>query len=139
MRSVLAIGLGLLFAGGGIFAASAVTPLAYPAAFGPGAATSNPVALFVMLSIIGVFSTFGAWLTARSVEHHRLGHALFMSVVALAVAMFVGAVRWAAAPLWYHIATWLLLPCAALLGTRAWERTMRRMTPRRTTESVVSG
>jgi hypothetical protein len=126
MQSALAIALGLLFAGIGLYAAPAITPVAYPAAFTATGVTSNPVALVVMLSITTVFTAFGAWLTARAVTHHRVGHALFMAVIALASAMFVGAVRWAAAPAWYYVTSWILLPCAALIGTAAWERTLRR-------------
>jgi MFS-type transporter involved in bile tolerance (Atg22 family) len=126
MRSLTAIALGLLFVGIGIFAAAAVTPAAFPSAFSAEGATTNAVALVVMLAITEVFAMFGGWVTSRLVDDHRLGHAVMMSICGLAVAVFVGAVRWSAAPAWYYVASWGLIPCAGALGAAAWERSMRR-------------
>jgi hypothetical protein len=125
MRNVSALALGLLIMGLGLYGAAAVTPLAYPAAFDAQGATSNAVAAFVMLSISVVFTMFAGWVTARLAPDHRLGHALLMAASGLAIAIFVGAVRWGAAPSWYYVATWALIPVAAALGAAAWERSMR--------------
>jgi hypothetical protein len=116
MRNVSALALGLLIMGLGLYGAAAVTPLAYPAAFDAQGATSNAVAAFVMLSISVVFTMFAGWVTARLAPDHRLGHALLMAASGLAIAIFVGAVRWGAAPSWYYVATWALIPVAAALG-----------------------
>ncbi len=126
MRSLAALSLGLLFTGAGLYGGAVVTPLAHPAAFTAEGYTTNVVALFVMLSIAAVFTTFGGWVTARLVDDHRRGHAILMSVLGLVAAVLVGAVRWAAAPSWYYATLWTMMPFAATLGAAAWERTLRR-------------
>ncbi len=126
MRNLSALVLGLLIVGLGLYGAAAVTPLAYPGAFDAQGATTNVVALFVMLSISEVFTVFGGWVTARIAPDHRIGHAILMASVGLAVAIFVGAVRWSAAPPWYYAASWLLMPVAGAIGAAAWERSLRR-------------
>ena len=129
MRGLSAIALGLLVTGLGVYAAPAITPLAFPAAFTVQGHTTNPVALFVMLSITLVSTAFGGWLTARLAEDHLLGHALMMATVGLVSAVFVGAIRWAAAPSWYYVASWVLMPVAAAIGAAAWKRTLLRQRP----------
>lgn len=126
MRNVSAVALGLLLVGAGIYAASAVTPLAFPAAFTSAGATSNALALFVMLSITEVTMMFAAWVVARLVTDHQAGHAMLLATFALAIAVFVGAIRWASAPVWYHWTSWVLMPVFAMLGARAWENSQRR-------------
>ena len=126
MRNMSALALGLLIMGLGVYGAAAVTPLAYPAAFGANGATANVVALFVMLSVTEVSTLFAGWVTARLVTDHRPGHAILMSSVGLTSAITVGAIRWNAAPSWYYVASWVLMPFAAALGARAWERSLRR-------------
>ena len=126
MRSLTALALGLLITGLGLYAAPAVTPLAFPGAFDSTGATSHVVALFVMLSITEVFTMFGGWVTARLVADHRAGHAILMGTSALAIAIAVGAVRWSTAPSWYFIACWMLMPVSAAIGAAAWERSLRR-------------
>jgi hypothetical protein len=129
MRSLSSIALGLLFMGLGLYAAAAVTPIAYPAAFTTLGYTTNPVALTVMLSITLVTTAFGGWITARLAEDHHLGHALMTATIGLVSAVLMGAIRWAAAPAWYHVSSWILIPAAAAIGAMAWERTMRRRAP----------
>ncbi len=126
MRNPSALALGLLIMGLGLYGAAAVTPLAYPAAFDGDGATMNVVALFVMLSITEVTTLFAGWVTARLVSDHRAGHAILMATIGLAAAVLVGAVRWGAAPSWYYITSWMLIPVMALIGARAWERSLRR-------------
>lgn len=126
MRNMTALALGLLVMGVGLYGAAAATPAAFPDAFNAQGHTSWPVALFVMLAITVVTTMFAGWVTARLVSDHRVGHALMMSILGLASAMFAGAIRWAAVPTWYHVATWILIPPAAALGALAWERTLRR-------------
>ena len=129
MRGLSAIALGLLVTGLGLYAAAGVTPIAFPAAFDAQGHTTHPVALFVMLSITLVTTAFGGWLTARLSEDHLLGHALMMVTIGLVSAVFVGAIRWAAAPAWYHIASWALMPVAAAIGAAVWKRTLLRLRP----------
>ena len=126
MRSLSAIALGLLVIGIGLYGAAAATPFAFPAAFDAAGRTTHVVALFVMLSITEVFATFAGWVTARLVADHRAGHAILMATIGLAIAIAVGAVRWDAAPSWYHITSWMLMPAVAALGAAAWERSLRR-------------
>ena len=126
MRNIAALALGLLFIGLGLFAAAAVTPFAYSAAFDPAGATRNVVALFVMLTITAITSAFGGWITARLVSDHRVGHALMAATLGLVAAVLMGAVRWGAAPSWYWVTSWLVIPAAAAVGAAAWERTLRR-------------
>lgn len=126
MRNVAALALGLLFMGLGIYGAAAVAPLAFPAAFDVRGVTSNTLALVVMIAITEVFTMFAGWITARIATDHRPGHALMMAVVGLAIAVFVGAVRWAAVPAWYYMVSWILIPPAGALGAFAWERSLRR-------------
>lgn len=128
MRNISALGLGLLCIGLGLYAAAAATPFAYPAAFDSDGATRNAVALFVMLTITAVTAAFAGWLTARIVSDHRIGHALMTATLGLVAAVLMGAVRWAAAPSWYWVASWMLLPAAAAFGAAAWDRTLRRKT-----------
>ena len=126
MRGVSALAAGLLFVGLGVYGAAAAVPLAYPNAFDSDGRTSNLVALFVMLTITEVSALFGGWITARLASDHRIGHAILMATVGLAFAIAVGAVRWSAAPSWFYIVSWMLMPGAAALGAAAWERTLRR-------------
>ena len=126
MRNLAAIALGLLLTGLGIFSAAAVTPLAFPAAFTSQGHTTNALALVVMLAITEITTMFAGWISARLAPDHRLGHAIMMAVLGLAAAIFVGAIRWAAAPAWYYVLSWGLLPVAAALGAAAWERSLRR-------------
>lgn len=126
MRNLAAIALGLLFTGLGLYGAAAVTPAVFPAAFTADGHTTNAAALALMLVITAVFTMFGGWVTARLAPDHLLGHALMMAVLGLAAAVFVGAVRWAAAPAWYYLASYALLPVAAAIGSAAWERSLRR-------------
>ena len=126
MRNISALSLGLLCLGLGLYAAAAVTPLAYPAAFDADGSTRNAVALFVMLTITAVTAAFGGWITARIVSDHRLGHALMTATLGLVAAVLMSAVRWDAAPSWYWVTSWMLLPAAAAAGAAAWERTLRR-------------
>ncbi len=126
MRSLAALALGLLVVGLGILGGAAVTPLAIPAAFTVEGHTTNAMALFVMLVITTVFTMFGGWITARLSPDHRAGHAILMAVAGVAVAVLVGAIRWAAAPPWYYMATWAVMPVAAAVGAAAWERSLRR-------------
>ena len=79
-----------------------------------------------MLSISEVATLFAGWVTARIVSDHRAGHAILMATLGLASAMLVGAIRWGAAPSWYYITSWVLMPFMALIGARAWERSLRR-------------
>ena len=129
MRSLSAIGLGLLIMGLGLFAAAAITPGAFPGAFDTLGHTTNAVALFVMLSITLVTTAFAGWITARFSEDHRMGHALMMATLGLATTVFMGAIRWAAAPPWYWGTSWALIPLAAAIGASAWQRTLRRKGP----------
>jgi len=129
MRSFSAISLGLLVMGLGLYAAAAVTPGAYPAAFDAQGHTSNAVALFVMLVITLVTTAFGGWVTARLVDDHLMGHALMTATFGLSAAVFIGAIRWAAVPTWYYVASWILIPVAAMIGASAWQRTQRRKRP----------
>ncbi len=138
MRGLTAIALGLLVAGLGVYAAAAVTPIAFPAAFDVQGHTSNPVALFVMLSITLVTTAFGGWITARLAEDHLLGHALMMVTIALVSAVFIGAIRWATAPVWYHVVSWALMPVAAAIGAAAWKRTLLRLRPELARRAVTS-
>lgn len=138
MRSLSAICLGLLFMGLGLYAAAAVTPGAYPAAFDAQGHTTNIVALFVMLSITLVTTAFAGWITARLAEDHLMGHALMMGTLGLATAVFLGAIRWAAAPAWYWGTSWALIPLAAALGANAWERTLRRKRPASVRRAVTT-
>ena len=126
MRNLPALALGLLVVGLGLYGASAVTPIAFPAAFNAQGHTTNLLALIVMLAITEVSMMFAGWLVARTVADHRAGHALLLATMALATAMFTGSIRWAAAPAWYHVVSWALLLPAAMLGVRAWERSLRR-------------
>lgn len=126
MRNASALALGLLIMGLGLYGAAAITPFAYPAAFDGDGATRNPVALFVLLSITEVTTLFAGWITARLVSDHRAGHAILMATIGLASAVLVGAIRWGAAPSWYYITSWMLIPVMALIGARAWERSLRR-------------
>lgn len=126
MRNISALALGLLCIGLGLYAAAAVTPMAYPAAFDADGATRNAVALCVMLTITAVTAAFGGWVTARIVSDHRIGHALMTATLSLVAAVLMGAVRWAAAPSWYWVGSWMLIPAAAAVGAAAWERTLRR-------------
>jgi hypothetical protein len=126
MRNVSALALGLLFVGLGVYGAAAATPHAFPAAFDSDGATTNFLALFVMLTITEVTTLFAGWVTARIVTDHRAGHAILMATVGLTSAVLVGAVRWGAAPSWYYITSWMLMPAAAALGAKAWERSLRR-------------
>lgn len=137
MRNMSALALGLLVMGLGLFGAAAVTPLAFPAAFTTQGATTNVVALWVMLSITEVFTMFAGWVTARIVTDHRKGHALLMAALGLTAAVGVGAVRWHAAPSWYYVLSWVLIPFAAALGSAAWERSLRRNTRRDASPRVV--
>jgi len=129
MRGLFAISLGLLFMGVGLYAAAAVTPTAFPGAFDAQGHTMNVVALFVMLSITLVTAAFAGWITARSAEDHQMGHAVMMATLGLATAVFMGAIRWAAAPPWYWATSWILIPVAAAIGAGAWQRTLRRKEP----------
>ncbi len=129
MRSLSSIGLGLLFMGLGLYAAAAVTPGAFPDAFDAQGRTTHSVALFVMLSVTLVTTAFAGWITARLAEDHLKGHALMMATIGLACAVFMGAIRWAAAPTWYWGTSWALIPVAAAIGAAAWERTLRRQRP----------
>jgi hypothetical protein len=126
VRNLSALALGLLVLGLGLYGAAAVAPLAFPAAFNTQGGTRDLLALVVMLAITEVFAAFAGWVTARLVTDHRTGHALLMGTMGLALAVFIGAVRWAAAPPWYFILSWCLLPLAAALGAAAWERSLRR-------------
>ena len=126
MRNLSALALGLLIVGLGLYGAAAATPIAYPAAFDGDGATTNALALFVMLSITEVSTLFAGWVTARLVSDHRAGHAILMATVGLATAVLVGAIRWSAAPSWYYVTSWILMPVMALIGARAWERSLRR-------------
>jgi hypothetical protein len=126
MRSVLAMGLGLLLTGVGIVGAAVVTPLAVPQAFAPDGSTVHVVALAIMLAITEVFALFAGWVTARLASDHRIGHAALMATCALAIAIAVGAIRWSTAPAWYHVTSWVLLIPAAVLGARAWVRVVQR-------------
>ena len=126
MRNITALALGLLFIGLGLYAAAAVTPFAYPAAFDQGGATRSIVALFVMLTITAITSAFGGWITARLVSDHRVGHALMAATLGLVAAVLMGSVRWGAAPSWYWVTSWIVIPAAAAVGAAAWERTLRR-------------
>jgi hypothetical protein len=128
VRNASALALGLLVVGLGLYGAVVVTPLAYPAAFTAAGATSNVVALFVMFSIIEVFTMFAGWITARLVADRRRAVAIRMAVVGVALAMGAGVLRWSAAPAWYYVASWVLMPAAAAVGVAAWERTLRRPT-----------
>lgn len=138
MRSLAALALGLLVVGLGILGAAAVTPLAILAAFTVDGHTTNTVALFIMFSITTVFTMFGGWITARLSPDHRAGHAILMSVTGVAVAVLVGAIRWAAAPPWFYVASWAVLPVAAAVGAAAWERSRRRA-GRRSAAQVAVG
>jgi hypothetical protein len=126
MQSAVALALGLLVIGVGLFGAAAATPFAFPSAFLNNGATTNPVALFVMLSITAVFTMFGSWMVARMVSDHRIGHGLMLSLAGVAVAMCTSAIRWGTAPYWYHVLSWALMPLCGYLGAAAWERTLRR-------------
>ena len=126
MRSIAGLALGLLFVGLGLYGAAAVTPLAFPAAFDALGATTNVMALLVMLAIAEVFAAFAGWVTARIVADHQKGHAIMMATVGLAAAVCAGAIRWGAAPSWYYALQWILLPLAATVGAAAWERSLRR-------------
>lgn len=137
MRNISALALGLLVMGLGLFGAAAVTPLAFPAAFSGQGYTTNVMALCVMLAITEVFTMFAGWATARIVTDHRKGHALLMAALGLTAAVGVGAVRWAAAPTWYYIASWVLIPLAAAIGSAAWERSLRRNSRRNTVSRVM--
>lgn len=134
MRNLSAMALGLMVMGLGLFGAAAATPVAFPAAFNAQGHTTFPVALFVMVTITIVSTMFAGWLTARIATDHRVGHALMMASLGLGSAVFVGAIRWAAAPAWYYVVTWALIPPVAAFGALAWERTLRRhgrdLTPR---------
>jgi hypothetical protein len=126
MQSALALALGLLVIGVGLFGAAAATPFAFPSAFSDGAMTTDPVALFVMLSITVVFTTFAAWIVARMVSDHRRGHGLVLAAIGVAVAICSSAIRWSTAPYWYHVISWALMPLCCYVGAAAWERTLRR-------------
>jgi len=138
MRNLSAIALGLLIIGLGLYAAAAVTPGAYPAAFDAQGHTTNAVALFVMLTVTLVTTAFGGWVTARLAEDHLTGHALVMATVGLVSAVFVGAIRWAAVPTWYYAASWMLMPVAAAIGASAWQRTLRRQRPESPRRAVTT-
>ncbi len=126
MRNVAAMALGLLVMGLGIYGAAAAAPLAFPGAFDVRGYTTNTLALIVMLAITEIFTMFAGWLTARLVTDHLPGHALMMAIVGLSVAVFVGAVRWSAAPAWYYLVSWTLIPVFGAFGAFAWERSLRR-------------
>ncbi len=138
MRNLAAVALGLLVIGLGIYGAAAVAPLAFPAAFDARGYTTNTLALIVMLAITEVFTMFAGWVTARLVTDHLPGHAVMMAIVGLAVAVFVGAVRWSAAPAWYYLVSWALIPVAGAVGAFAWERSLRRNGRRNAPERVAT-
>ena len=138
MRNLAALALGLLVMGLGIYGAAAVAPLAFPAAFDARGYTTNTLALIVMLAITEIFTMFAGWVTARLVSDHRPGHALMMAIVGLAIAVFVGAVRWSAAPTWYYFVSWTLMPVAGALGAFAWERSLRRNGSRNVSQRVAA-
>jgi hypothetical protein len=138
MRNVSAMALGLLVMGLGIYGAAAVAPLAFPAAFDARGYTTDTLALIVMLAITEIFTMFGGWLTARVVTDHRPGHALMMAILGLSVAVFVGAVRWSAAPAWYYLVSWTLIPVFGALGALAWQRSLRRNGRRNVAPRVVT-
>jgi hypothetical protein len=138
VRNLLALALGLLFIGLGLYGAAAVTPIAFPAAYTAQGNTRDLLALCVMLAITEVFAAFGGWVTARLVTDHRIGHALFMSIMGLALAVFIGAVRWASAPPWYFVLSWILMPVAAAIGASAWERSLRRQSRPETATRIAA-
>ncbi len=138
MRNVSALALGLLFVGIGVFGASAGAPFVFPAAFDAQMRTASPPALFVMLVITEVCVMFGAWLVARIVTDHRVGHALMLAAAGIAVGVFTSAIRWSTAPAWYHVLSWVLMPVASYIGAKAWERTLRRHAAVATNQSAAT-
>jgi hypothetical protein len=94
------------------------------------------VALSAILTITGVTTMFGAWVAARLAPDHATGHAVFAAVLWLTVLVFRGALDWHRVPFWVHVSTWILVPVAAWVGGRAWERAQARAS--RLRESFVS-
>lgn len=126
MRNMSALALGLLIMGLGLYGAAAATPGVFPGAFDAQGGTTNAMALTVMLTITLVSTMFAGFVAARIASDHRPGHAIMMSVLGLTSAVFMGAIRWATAPSWYFIVSWVLIPPAAALGAFAWERSLKR-------------
>lgn len=116
MRGLVAVGAGLGATFALAFAFEGVIGLLVPTAMDAQGRVTSPAILGVLLATGVVSAAIGGWLTARLAESRHMGHAVFLSAVALALVMFISILNWERAPGAYHVASWILLPLACIAG-----------------------
>lgn len=114
VRSVLAVAAGFFATAVLSLAADLVFRAVAPQAFGGGARSSG--VLLAILAYTGIFGATGGYITARIAIQRPLAHALALGVIALLVNGAVAVAARGTVPVWYQVATLLIIIPAALLG-----------------------
>jgi len=69
--------------------------------------------LWLSLITAAVYATVGCYLTARLAPSRPMGHALLLGVIVLIFTQINATVLWMLAPMWYKLASLVLvMPCA---------------------------
>ncbi|HYD54063.1 MAG TPA: hypothetical protein VEA99_15620 [Gemmatimonadaceae bacterium] len=126
LRSVVAVVVGFLVIGALAFGTGMLLQLMSPAQFDARGTPTTTVQMLVQLAYVGVFATFGCWLTGRLAPSRPTLHALVVGVLGLALNIPSAIALRDSHPAWY-LATGLLTTMLwAWLGGRLAEGRGRR-------------
>ena len=116
--SVLAVFVGFVLIGLLSFAGNAAIQAAAPDLYTMATGTTNVPILLLITVMVGVFATFGCWLTGRMAPANPMKHALILGVLGLAFNVFSALSAWSLYPAWFSILNLLLVMPYAWLGGR---------------------
>ncbi len=85
--------------------------------------TDHTGILLLVLALSVVCSVIAGWVTAAVATRARVGHAVALGILQLAIGIFTQLQYWDAIPLWYHLPFLALLLPGNVLG--GWLRDRR--------------
>ncbi|MBI3504425.1 MAG: hypothetical protein HY059_06255 [Proteobacteria bacterium] len=121
-RSIVAVIVGFVLIAGLSIGTDVMCQRLFPGVFRPQGGSDNTLFLIGSLAYVGVYATFGSWVTARLAPDRPMRHALILGGLGQFFTIMGTIGGWASAPAWYHVIGVLTVMPYAWLGGRLRER-----------------
>ena len=103
MRSVVAVGAGILSWGLLWVSANAGLAAVLPTRFDAAGVATDPLVLVAFLGICTLLCVMAGWLCARIAGRSIMKHVLALALIQLAIGIAVQTSVWGLMPAWYHL------------------------------------
>jgi hypothetical protein len=122
LRSIVAVVSGFVFIASFSFGTDLALRAAMPLLFETNGRTDSVAVLLLTIGYVGLYATLGCYLAARLAPRRPMGHALALGLLGLLFNAAGIYVTIDTAPVWYHMASVILVMLWAWLGGRMREQ-----------------